>query len=111
MTLQPPNPNPTQVYDYDIGPTDELMGVMQLYLAEEVVETDRKTGGQRVVYKPRWVVRWGAEGGASWRSWAQAVETDRHGPPLCSTTSPNTQILTPNRTKPTAAKGSASPTL
>ena len=49
----PPTPPSRQVWDYDVGPQDDLLGVMQLYFTDEVVETDPDTGGQRVVYKPK----------------------------------------------------------
>lgn len=44
---------PKKVFDSDFGPTDELMGVTQMYFSEEAIETDEETGGQRVVFKPR----------------------------------------------------------
>lgn len=50
----PALPQTNQVFDSDLGPTDELAGVMQVYFTEEEVETDEATGGQALVYKPRW---------------------------------------------------------
>eukprot|EP00878_Enallax_costatus_P009636 GHUV01010067.1.p1 GENE.GHUV01010067.1~~GHUV01010067.1.p1 ORF type:complete len:515 (+),score=110.80 GHUV01010067.1:357-1901(+) len=41
-----------KVYDYDrLCPTDDLLGMAEVYFSEEVIETDPKTGGQKVVYK------------------------------------------------------------
>lgn len=38
------------MYDYDrLCPTDDLLGTAEVYFTEEDIETDVKTGGQKVI--------------------------------------------------------------
>lgn len=43
------------MYDYDrLCPTDDLLGTAEVYFSEEIIETDPKTGGQKVSWGVVW---------------------------------------------------------